>query len=107
MKEDHPLASAIIHKVVSRAARSMSRSCCTTSPRGAAATIRCWAPKWRSSLCPRLGLDEEETELVAWLVRHHLLMSATAFKRDLADWKTITDFVAVVHRSSGCASLPC
>jgi len=30
-------------------------------------------------------------------VRHHLLMSATAFKRDLADFKTIADFVAQVQ----------
>jgi [protein-PII] uridylyltransferase len=30
-------------------------------------------------------------------VRNHLIMSATAFKRDLADWKTITDFVAQVQ----------
>jgi len=47
-------------------------------------------------LCPRLGLEPYETELVAWLVRNHLLMSATAFKRDLSDFKTIQDFVAQV-----------
>jgi [protein-PII] uridylyltransferase len=47
-------------------------------------------------LCPRLGLTEAETETVAWLVRRHLLMSATAFKRDLADPKTVQDFVADV-----------
>jgi len=48
------------------------------------------------SLCPRLGLEAYETELVAWLVRQHLLMSAVAFKRDLSDFKTIQDFVAQV-----------
>ena len=34
---------------------------------------------------------------MSWLVRHHLLMSATAFKRDLADPKTIEDFVQQVQ----------
>jgi [protein-PII] uridylyltransferase len=34
---------------------------------------------------------------VAWLVRHHLLLSHTAFKRDLADPMTIEDFVAQVQ----------
>lgn len=43
-------------------------------------------------LAPRLGLDAWETETVAWLVRHHLIMSRTAFKRDIDDWKTVTDF---------------
>jgi [protein-PII] uridylyltransferase len=48
-------------------------------------------------LCPRFGLDAAETETVSWLVRHHLLMSSTAFKRDLADPKTIEDFVRQVQ----------
>src|SRR3546814_11807585 len=48
-------------------------------------------------VCPRLGLSDAETETVSWLVRYHLLMSATAFKRDLADFKTILDFAQIVH----------
>ena len=44
-----------------------------------------------------LGLTQEETETVVWLVRHHLLMSETAFKRDIFDEKTVADFVASVQ----------
>jgi len=48
-------------------------------------------------LGPRLGLNDWETETVSWLVRYHLLMSNTAFKRDIYNAKTIRDFVAVVQ----------
>ncbi|MEQ8667206.1 MAG: [protein-PII] uridylyltransferase [Rhodospirillales bacterium] len=49
------------------------------------------------TLCPRFGLNEWETETVSWLVRHHLLMSMTAFKRDLDDPQAIRDFTAQVQ----------
>src|SRR5205809_7789759 len=49
------------------------------------------------TLCPRLGLSAPETETVAWLIRHHLLMSETAQMRDLNDFKTILDFANVVQ----------
>jgi [protein-PII] uridylyltransferase len=48
-------------------------------------------------LGPRLGLTEEETETVAWLVRWHLLLSSTAFKLDIGDPQTIRDFVERVQ----------
>jgi [protein-PII] uridylyltransferase len=48
-------------------------------------------------LCPHMGLSQDETELVVWLVQHHLLMSMTAQTRDLNDRKTIEDFAHVVQ----------
>jgi [protein-PII] uridylyltransferase len=48
-------------------------------------------------LGPRLGLSAEETETVAWLVRWHLLMSSTAFKLDIGDPQTLSDFVERVQ----------
>ena len=38
-----------------------------------------------------------ETETVAWLVRHHLVMSETAQMRDLNDFKTVLDFASLVQ----------
>ena len=48
-------------------------------------------------LCPRFGLSEASTETVAWLVRHHLVMSGFAFKRDPEDPQTIADFLGIVQ----------
>jgi len=48
-------------------------------------------------LCPRLGLNAAETELVAWLIEVHLVMSTVAQSRDLSDRKTIENFAAVVQ----------
>ncbi|HYZ33550.1 MAG TPA: [protein-PII] uridylyltransferase [Crenalkalicoccus sp.] len=46
---------------------------------------------------PRLGLTPEETETASWLVLHHLLLSQTAFKRDIEDPKTILDIADLVQ----------
>jgi len=48
-------------------------------------------------VCPRLGLSPEETETISWLVLHHLLISQTAFKRDIEDPKTILDIADLVQ----------
>ncbi len=46
---------------------------------------------------PQLGLAAEETEMVSWLVLQHLLLSQTAFKRDIDDPKTILDLVETIQ----------
>ena len=46
---------------------------------------------------PILGLSAEETETVSWLVLHHLLLSQTAFKRDIDDPKTILDIAEIIQ----------
>jgi [protein-PII] uridylyltransferase len=48
-------------------------------------------------LCPRLGFSAADTELVAWLIEEHLVMSTVAQSRDLSDRKTIENFAAVVQ----------
>jgi [protein-PII] uridylyltransferase len=48
-------------------------------------------------LCPRLGLNAADSELVAWLIEEHLTMSTVAQSRDLSDRKTIENFAAVVQ----------
>ncbi|MDR2261363.1 MAG: [protein-PII] uridylyltransferase [Azoarcus sp.] len=46
--------------------------------------------------CEAHGLQAEDTELVVWLVRHHLTMSHVAQKEDTADPQTIQKFAATV-----------
>ena len=46
---------------------------------------------------PMLGLSAEETETASWLVLHHLLLSQTAFKRDIDDPKTILDIADTIQ----------
>ena len=48
-------------------------------------------------LCPRFGLDEGETETVAWLIENHLAMSTTSQTRDVGDPATIRAFAGLVQ----------
>lgn len=96
LKGDHPLATQLIHTVQSRRALYVAVLLHDIA-KGRGGDHSVLGAEIAVKLCPRLGLSATETELVSWLVRNHLLLSATAFKRDLADWKTITDFVQVVQ----------
>jgi [protein-PII] uridylyltransferase len=95
LKEDHPLATALFKQIASR--RTLYAAVLLHDiAKGRGGDHSELGAEVALALCPRLGLTDAETETVAWLVRWHLLMSATAFKRDLSDPKTIQDFVARV-----------
>ena len=106
LAEDHPLSTEVIREVQSRRALYIGLLFHDIgkgrggnhSEIGAAAA---------EQTGPRLGLDPEETETVAWLVRHHLAMSNTAFKRDLSDPKTIKDFAELVQSPERLRLLLC
>ncbi|HXV12019.1 MAG TPA: [protein-PII] uridylyltransferase [Burkholderiales bacterium] len=55
--------------------------------------------------CREHSLLPEDTELVAWLVEHHLVMSATAQKQDIADPEVIAAFAARVRDERHLAAL--
>jgi [protein-PII] uridylyltransferase len=93
---EHPLAAQLMEKMISRRALYVSVLLHDIA-KGRGGDHSVLGAEVAEKLCPRFGMTPAETETVAWLVRHHLLMSATAFKRDLADYKTTLDFVEVVQ----------
>ncbi|WNO53274.1 [protein-PII] uridylyltransferase [Stakelama saccharophila] len=96
LAEDHPIATGVFPNIVSRRALYVAVLLHDIA-KGRGGDHSVLGAKVAHSLCPRFGLSPAETETVAWLVRHHLLMSDTAFKRDLADFKTIVDFCETVQ----------
>jgi [protein-PII] uridylyltransferase len=91
LKDDHPLAAALMKQLASRRVLYVA-ALLHDIAKGRGGDHSILGAEVANELCPRLGLSPAETETVAWLVRWHLLMSATAFKRDLSDPKTIQDF---------------
>ncbi|MFN4140661.1 [protein-PII] uridylyltransferase [Aestuariivirga sp.] len=96
LSEDHPLSTAIFPTITSRRLLYVAVFLHDIA-KGRKEDHSVAGERIALELCPRLGLTASETETVAWLIRHHLLMSETAQMRDLNDFKTILDFCSVVQ----------
>ena len=96
LAEDHPVSCSVIGEVQSMRALYMALLLHDIA-KGRGGDHSEIGAEIALEVAPRLGLNEWETETVSWLVRHHLLMSKTAFKRDVDDPMTVADFVSVVQ----------
>jgi len=96
LEEDLPLSNEIIHKIQSRPVLFLAVLLHDIA-KGRGGDHSEIGADIAHELGPRVGLSDAETETVAWLVRHHLAMSSTAFKRDIQDPKTVSDFAALVQ----------
>ncbi len=96
LETDHPVACSVVGEVQSRRAL-YAAVLLHDIAKGRGGDHSQMGARIAQRLCPRFGLDEWETETVSWLVLHHLRMSHTAFKRDIDDPKTVSDFVEVVQ----------
>jgi [protein-PII] uridylyltransferase len=96
LKAEHPISTAIFKQIASRRVLYVAVLLHDIA-KGRGGDHSVIGAEIALRLCPRFGLDPAETETVSWLVRYHLLLSSTAFKRDLADPKTIDDFAKQVQ----------
>jgi len=96
LAEDHPISSKVIHEVQSRRALYVALFLHDIA-KGRGGDHSVIGAEIGEKLGPRFGLSEWETGTVSWLVRYHLLMSDTAFKRDLDDPKAVADFAEAVQ----------
>ena len=97
LRNDHPLSTAILQKQIASRRVLYAAVLLHDIAKGRGGDHSVIGAEIALKLCPRFGLDPAETETVSWLVRHHLLLSSTAFKRDIADPKTIDDFAHQVQ----------
>jgi len=96
LAEEHPLSHKIMPKILSRNVL-YTAVLLHDIAKGRGGDHSILGAEVAEKLCPRLGLSPSETETVAWLVRYHLLFSNVSFKRDIADPKTVSDFVQIVQ----------
>tara|TARA_R110002033_G_scaffold48044_1_gene94192 strand:+ start:5750 stop:8449 length:2700 start_codon:yes stop_codon:yes gene_type:complete len=93
--EELPLASAILRKGINRRVLYVALLLHDIG-KGRPEDHSVLGARIARVVAPRLGLKPKDAETVEWLVRHHLLMSDMAQKRDISDPRTVRDFAKAV-----------
>ena len=96
VKEEAPLASQLIHEVHSRRALYVAVLLHDIA-KGRGGDHSLLGADVARQICPKLGLTEEETETISWLIYQHLSFSKIAFRYDLSDPKTVNDFAELIQ----------
>src|SRR3546814_20326026 len=91
LRADHPISTAIIQQISSRRALYVAVLLHDIA-KGRGGDHSVLGAAVAHQLCPRLGLDEAETETVAWPRRWHPLPTSPAVNPASAAPKTLTAF---------------
>ena len=94
-KHEFPVLRNIISKL-NRRERLYLAALCHDIGKGSGKDHSIVGEKIARALCDRLGLEEYDAELVAWLVRNHLNMSWIAQREDTSDPRVIDRFAEIV-----------
>jgi [protein-PII] uridylyltransferase len=95
---DAPLANELIHKILPKNRKVLYVTLFLHDiAKGRPEDHSVAGARVAKRFCPRLGFSPGETELAAWLITNHLVMSSVAQSRDLSDRKTIENFAGVVQ----------
>ena len=95
LRYELPLVTKVMTNVISRQVLYLSLFCHDLA-KGTTGNHSETGAVIAENLGLRLGFSDEQCEQTAWLVRNHLIFSKAAFKRDINDPQTLTDFVAKV-----------
>ena len=96
LADEHPLSTAIIPTIADRESLFLAMLLHDTGKGGTRGQEDDGSIAAQRA-CERLGLPRAQQELVGWLVRHHLVLSDYAQKRDVSDPDTIAAFARIVE----------
>ncbi|WP_414994567.1 [protein-PII] uridylyltransferase [Asticcacaulis sp.] len=95
-KEEHPLASVIMPQLVDKESLYLAMLLHDTG-KGGESGQEIGGEIAARKACERLGVEDWKVDQVAWLVRHHLVLSDYAQKRDVSDPETVAAFAHIVE----------